>query len=156
MKGDIMTIAKLDHIYLFVKDLDRAVKFYEAFLGMKATERFEDRWAGFGGKKGFNLGLFNLSFDKKIIETAPNYNDYMDDNYKDFVTNEAHKIGNNAIVAFFTDDVEAEHQRVKSLDPKPLFITKILTVNFMVPYHFFQFVDPEGNTIEVYKIELKP
>ena len=35
-----MTIAKLDGVYLYVEDLDRAISFYESFLGMKVKIRY--------------------------------------------------------------------------------------------------------------------
>ena len=45
--------------YLKVEDMDRAVGFYEAFLGVKAEYRYEDRWVSITDR----LGLYNPSFD---------------------------------------------------------------------------------------------
>jgi len=46
--------------YLKVKDMDRAVSFYETFLGVKAKYRYKDRWVSITD----GLGLYNptLSF----------------------------------------------------------------------------------------------
>ena len=41
-----MTV-KLDHIYLSVKDMDRAVKFREDIFEMKVTHREDNTWADF-------------------------------------------------------------------------------------------------------------
>jgi catechol 2,3-dioxygenase-like lactoylglutathione lyase family enzyme len=50
---------KLVDTYLKVKDMDRAVRFYEAFLDVKAKYRYQDRWASITD----GLGLYNPSFD---------------------------------------------------------------------------------------------
>ena len=50
---------KLADTYLKVKDMDRAVRFYETFLGVKAKYRYQDRWASITDR----LGLYNPSFD---------------------------------------------------------------------------------------------
>jgi catechol 2,3-dioxygenase-like lactoylglutathione lyase family enzyme len=38
---------KLDHIYLSVKDMDRAVSFWENLLETKVKHREENTWADF-------------------------------------------------------------------------------------------------------------
>ena len=118
------TICKLDHVYLSVKNLDRAIKFYEALLDVKVTNRFENRWADFQKGGEFYLGLYNPTYDKMRA-----------------------KYGNNCTIGLYTTDIKKEHKRVKSLNPKN--ITKVLFVNFFMPYKFFQFADTEGNVLEV-------
>tara|TARA_Y100000310_G_scaffold340106_2_gene434796 strand:- start:303 stop:677 length:375 start_codon:yes stop_codon:yes gene_type:complete len=119
-----MSISKLDHVYLSVKNLDRAIQFYESFLQMKTKHRFEDRWADFDDGKGFYLGLYNPSYDGQKYTT-----------------------GNNVTIGFHTTNIEKEHARIKVLKPKT--ITDVMDVNFFMPYRFFQFEDTEGNVIEV-------
>jgi catechol 2,3-dioxygenase-like lactoylglutathione lyase family enzyme len=38
---------KLDHIYVSVTDMDRAIAFYEDLLEMKVVHREENQWADF-------------------------------------------------------------------------------------------------------------
>ncbi|MFC1522125.1 VOC family protein [Elusimicrobiota bacterium] len=126
-----MSSSKLVSVYLCVNNMKRAVAFWEGFLKRKAENRYKDRWADFGVKKGsVNIGLYRSGFDK----------------WK-------HKIGNNITLNFYTSDIKAEYKRVKSLKPKR--ISKIGFVNFMEPYHYFQAQDPEGNLFEVAQFKIK-
>jgi predicted enzyme related to lactoylglutathione lyase len=56
-------------------------------------------------------------------------------------------MGNNVVVVFGTDDIEREHERVKSIGGTG--VTDIVEINLMAPYRFFQFEDTEGNVVEV-------
>jgi predicted enzyme related to lactoylglutathione lyase len=116
--------------YLKVKDMDRAVRFYETFLGVKTTYRYQDRWASITD----GLGLYNPGFDVDNDVPMTEYDRHV-------------RMGNNVIVAFGSDDVEREHERVKSLGATG--VTEIVEVNLMARYRFFQFQDTEGNVIEV-------
>ena len=121
---------KLADTYLKVKDMDRAVRFYEAFLGVKAEYRYKDRWTSITGR----LGLYNPSFD---VENDVPMTEFDRDT----------RMGNNVIVVFGSDDIEREHERVKSLGATG--VTEIVEVNLMAPYRFFQFRDTEDNVVEV-------
>ena len=116
--------------YLKVEDMDRAVGFYEAFLGVKAGYRYEDRWVSITDR----LGLYNPSFDAENNVPMTKYDREV-------------RIGNNVVVAFSSDDVDKDCERVKSLGATG--ITEIVEVNLMAPYRFFQFQDTEGNIVEV-------
>jgi predicted enzyme related to lactoylglutathione lyase len=116
--------------YLKVKDMDRAVAFYEAFLGIEAEYRYHDRWCSINER----LGLYNPSYDARHMVPLTEYDQEL-------------QPGNNVVVVFSSDDVRAEHERVQSLGATG--ITDILEINLMAPYRFFQFKDPEGNIVEV-------
>ncbi|HLC98179.1 MAG TPA: VOC family protein [Candidatus Nanoarchaeia archaeon] len=126
-----MAKIKLDHIYVSVKDLDRAVRFYEELLGMKVKHREEKTWADFDVGSGFYLGLINpkIVSDKRVV-------------------------GNNAIPVFFTDDVDAVFERVKKRKVKILFPPEDLAFTDY-PYRCFQCEDTEGNIIEIAKYNRK-
>ena len=113
----------LDCVYLCVKDMNRAIKFYEKFFEMKVSHRYKDRWADFG-LDNFTFGLYNPSFDK-----------------------EKYKKGNNVIPNFYTNNIKKEYLRVKKLNPKT--ISEIGFVNFMFPYKYFLVEDTEGNVLEI-------
>ena len=126
-----MAHAKLDHFYLSVKVMDRAIKFYEDLLGMKVTHREEDTWADFDLGSGFYFGLINpkIISDKRIV-------------------------GNNAIPVFWADDVDAVFEKVKKHGVKIVSPPENLAFTDY-PYRCFQCKDTEGNLIEVAKYERK-
>ncbi len=149
-----MTNVKLDGVYLYVEDLERAIFFYESFLGTKVKHRYEDRWAEFSDKKkGFKLSLFNPFYDQEIIESR-DYRKYFDDNYKDFFLKELAQLKikhHNAVLRLYTEDILAEYERIEAL--RPMMITSLMRVKYSAPYRFFQLSDPDGNILEVYTIE---
>ena len=119
--------------YLKVQDMDRAVKFYETFLGITAEGRYGDRWTTLTK----DLGLYNPVYDMEHHVPMTAY---------DRDTRQ----GNNVVVVFGSDDVEREHNRVKSIGATG--VTEIVEINLMAPYKFFQCQDTEGNLIEVGKL----
>lgn len=125
-----MSYPKVSDTYLKVKDMDRAVSFYEAFLGVKAEYRFEDRWTSITDR----LGLYNPSYDIENDVPMTDYDRHV-------------RIGNNVVVVFDSDDIDADYERVKSLGVTGL--TEVFEINLMAPYRFFQFQDTEGNIVEV-------
>jgi predicted enzyme related to lactoylglutathione lyase len=128
-----MNSPKLVDTYLKVKDMDRAVRFYETFLGVKAKVRHADRWASITD----GLGLYNPAYDVEHDVPMTEYDRKV-------------QMGNNAIVVFGSDDIEREHDRVKSIGATG--VTEIVEINLMAPYRFFQFQDTEGNVVEVGKL----
>jgi len=119
-----MAISMMSNVYVCVKDLDIAIKFWESFFKKKIRARYKTRWADFDDGKTVTLGIYRPAFDNL--------------NYK--------KV-DNVIIGFYTDDIKKERARVKKLKPKS--ISKIEYVNFMHPYHYFMFEDPDGNKVEV-------
>ena len=126
-----MTKVKLDHVYVSIKDMDRAIKFYEDLLDMKVTHREKNTWADFDVGSGFYLGLINpkINSDKRIV-------------------------GNNAIPVFFADNVDAVFEKVKKHKVKILFQPENLEFTDY-PYRCFQCEDTEGNIIEIANYQRK-
>ena len=119
----------LDHVYVSVKDMDRAIKFYEDLLGMKVTHREENTWADFDVGSGFYFGLINpkIISDKRIA-------------------------GNNAVPVFWSDDIDAVFEKVKKWKCK--IVDEPTDLDFTdYAYRCFQFYDTEGNLIEVAKYD---
>jgi predicted enzyme related to lactoylglutathione lyase len=116
--------------YLKVKDMDRAVRFYEAFLGVEAEYRYEDRWVSITD----SLGLYNPAYD---VEHGVPMTEYDRQAQED----------NSVVVVFAADDIRGEHERVRALGATG--VTEIVEINLMAPYRFFQFRDTEGNVVEV-------
>jgi len=116
--------------YLKVKDMDRAVTFYEALLGVQAEFRFRDRWVSINER----LGLYNTTYDIRHGVPQTEYDKEL-------------KIGNNVVLVLSSDDIDADVERVQSLGATG--VTEIIEINLMAPYRFFQFKDPDGNLVEV-------
>jgi predicted enzyme related to lactoylglutathione lyase len=125
-----MGYPKVADTYLKVKDMDRAVRFYETLLGVKAEYRYEDRWTSITDR----LGLYNPSYDAENHVPMTDYDRNV-------------RLGNNVVVVFSSDDIDRDHARARSLGATAM--TDIVQVNLMAPYRFFQFQDTEGNIIEV-------
>ena len=125
-----MSYPKVVDTYLKVKDMDRAVRFYEAFLGVEAKYRYEDRWTSITDR----LGLYNPSYDVENDVPMTEYDRHI-------------RMGSNVVVVFDSDNIDVEYERVKSLGVTGL--TEVLEINLMAPYRFFQFQDTEGNIVEV-------
>jgi predicted enzyme related to lactoylglutathione lyase len=122
---------KLDHVYVSVKNMDRAIKLYEDLLGMKVTHREKNTWADFDIGGGFYFGLIN----PKIISNK-------------------RIVGNNSVPVFWADDVDAVFEKVKKW--KCEIVNEPIDLNFTdYPYRCFQFYDTEGNLIEVAKYDRK-
>jgi lactoylglutathione lyase len=115
---------RMDHIYLCVRDLDRAIRFYEGFFETKVSLRQEDRWAQFESNGSAFLALYNPTYDGGSF-----------------------RCGTNAIPVFFSTRIEEDYQKVRALGPG--FMTELLHMDHHTPYKFFQFEDSEGNVVEV-------
>ena len=116
---------KFDHTYVSVKNMDRAISFYEDLFGQKVAHREENQWADFDMGNGCFFGLI----DPKIID-------------------EKRIIGNNSIPVFFTDDVDAMFEKVKKHETKITFPPKDLAFT-TYRYYCFECEDTEGNLIEI-------
>lgn len=124
-----MAKIKLDHVYVSVKDMDRAIKFYEDLLGMKVSHREENAWADFdlGNECYFGLINQNIISNKRIV-------------------------GNNSIPVFYTDDVDAIFEKVKKHKVKIISNPEDLPFTDY-RYYCFQCLDNEDNLIEIVNYE---
>ena len=116
---------KFDHTYVSVKDMDRAIAFYEDLLDMKVSHREENQWADFDMGNGCYFGLIDL----KIIS-------------------EKRIVGNNCIPAFRSDDVDGIFEKVKKYKVKITFEPTDLAFT-TYRYYCFECEDTEGNLIEI-------
>jgi len=115
---------KIDHFYIKVTNLDKAISFYEKLLQMQISHREKDRWVDFQKGSEVYFGILNSTVDEEIYKT-----------------------GNNTILALKTDDIEKEYVRLKDLSPKS--ITEIQTITQPALYKYFEIEDEWGNVWEV-------
>ena len=117
---------KINSLYVCVKDMKRAVAFYEEFFGKK-VDTFDERFSTFL-IDGFSYGLFDPKKD-----------------------NEEAIFGNNVTPNIDVENIAEEYERVKKMGVK--IVLEMMSVN---GYKLFQFEDTEGNIIEVYSKGIKP
>ena len=114
--------AKIGAVYLCVKDMDKAIAFYEELFG-KAVENRDEKMSSFS-LDGITLLLYNYQYDNEEIT-----------------------FGNNVIVNIEVDNISesqkfAEEKKCKIVMPPK----KIEN------YSIFQIQDYDGNVIEFYQI----
>ena len=110
----------INSLYICVKDMNRAINFYEQFLEQKVDKK-DDIFSIFN-VNGFRFCLFNNS---KV--------------------NEAVTWGDNCLPSFEVNDIEILLKKLKALNAEIVFpLTKINENDVL------EFRDSEGNDIEVY------
>ncbi|MDD3647622.1 MAG: VOC family protein [Candidatus Dojkabacteria bacterium] len=119
-------MVKFDHVHLNVHDMDRAIAFYEKLFGVKVQNRYKDRWADLQVGKTVYIGLYRPTFDNE---------------------NSSYEVGTNVTPVLRTKDIKKEYMRISDLKPKT--VSQMQHLNFIRPYDFFMFEDPEGNVWEV-------
>ena len=117
-------MVKIDHFYIKVTDLDRAIIFDENLLNAKISNREKDRWADFANESKVYFGIYNATIDNDTI-----------------------KSGDNITLALKTNELDKEHKRIVGLSPK--FISEIIVIEQPSLYRYFQFEDEWGNIWEV-------
>lgn len=111
---------RIKSLYICVKDMKRAINFYEHFLGQPVTIK-DDIFSIFE-IEGFRYGLFNNQ-----------------------AVNENVQWGDNCLPSFEADDIYSAYAKVKELNCPIAYQLKQIGDNIV-----FEFTDCEGNDIEVY------
>lgn len=111
---------KLNSLYICVKDMERAIRFYEDFLQQRVY--IKDEVFSIFELDGFRFCLF--------------------DNSK---ANEKVSWGDNCLPSFEVSDINALIERLKALNAKIVFPLTQINNNWVL-----EFRDSEGNDIEVY------
>jgi predicted enzyme related to lactoylglutathione lyase len=106
-------------LYVCVKDMNRAIAFYEKLLGQNVTER-SDLYSVFD-IDGFRYGLFNHQ-----------------------LVNEKKVWGNNCLPSLAVNDIDLMQERLKELNCPIVFPLTVIGKNKVL-----EFTDSEGNDVEV-------
>ena len=110
---------QINSIYVCVKDMHRAIGFYESLLGQKVTEK--DRTYSVFDINGFRYGLFaNQSVNEEKVW------------------------GNNCLPSLEVNDINLIEQKLKELNCTIVFPLTIIGKNQVL-----EFKDSEGNDIEI-------
>lgn len=136
----------LGSTYLFVKDFQKSIAFYEALLQMKVTAQRFDRWAQFNFN-GSCIALFNPNYDEGLIEKGEKLEAHYSKEYLNYRKNRNIQYGNNFALNFYIEDLNDEYERLKNLNIGKM--TDIMYLNISSPYHHFILEDPDGNIIEI-------
>lgn len=136
----------LGSTYLYVKDMDKSINFYEQLLEMKVTSQNFNRWAqfNFGGNC---IALMNKSYDDIKIKESDNLEGIYSKEYLEYYKNYKITYGNNFVLNFYIDDLRAEYKRLEKLNIGEL--SSIMYLNVSSPYYFFIIEDPDGNKLEI-------
>ncbi|ART76606.1 glyoxalase [Sutcliffiella horikoshii] len=130
-----MAIKRLEHVGIMVKDIQKSIKFYTEVVGFSLKGELDH--------PNGEIKLAFLGFEKREeteLELIQGYNDDLP------VEGKVHHI------ALTVDDVEAERQRLKSLDVT--FIEQeITTLPNGARYIFF--AGPDGEWIELFETPVK-
>ncbi|WP_434303070.1 VOC family protein [Clostridium botulinum] len=110
---------KLRSLYICVKNMERAIEFYEDLLGQKVTEK-NDIYSVFD-INGFRYGLFA---SEKM--------------------NEVKKWGNNCLPSLEVSNIDLVLKKLEKLNCKIVFPLTIIGENQVL-----EFKDSEGNDIEI-------
>ncbi|WP_105616313.1 VOC family protein [Vallitalea okinawensis] len=137
---------QLGSTYLLVKDMEKSIDFYERLLEMKVTSQNFDRWAqfNFGGNC---IALFNQKYDDKRFKKNENLKEAYSKEYIERFKDRKITYGNNFVLNFYIDDLNAEYKRLQNLKIGKL--SPIMFLNVALPYHFFLIEDPDGNQVEI-------
>lgn len=111
---------RLQTIYLSAENLEESVGFWQDVL-QRSPADVEDGCAHFS-LDGVGLGLYDAAAHDGTIA-----------------------YGDNCVPSFQTEDLEAEHTRIRGVSSFTEEITK------EEDYSYFHFEDPAGNLIEVYE-----
>jgi predicted enzyme related to lactoylglutathione lyase len=115
--------SQIKAIYVAVKDMDRAVKFYEDIFGVKVSSK-DERMSSFNFENITSL-LYNPKIDNETIS-----------------------IGNNVVPNIEVEDINKMLELIKSLNCEI-----VLPLEKIGKYNLFQAKDTEGNVIEFYQTE---
>ncbi|MFP4078990.1 MAG: VOC family protein [Bacillota bacterium] len=132
--------------YLYVKAMDTSIDFYEKLFEMKVSSKNFDRWAQFNLEHGC-LALMNPAYDRRRMKEEENLLDVYSREYLEAYENLKLSYGNNFVLNYYTDDLNAEYERIKELNIGKT--SRIMHLNVAGPYYFFNVEDPDGNTIEI-------
>lgn len=109
----------LNSLYICVKDMNRAIEFYERLLGQAVTER--DEIYSVFDINGFRYGLFA---NEKMKEKK--------------------MYGNNCLPSLSVSNMEVLQNKLRELGCKIVFPLKVIGKNKVL-----EFIDSEGNAVEV-------
>ena len=133
-------------IYLIVRDFDRSLSFYKKILDTEASAVCGRRFAVYQ-VSGLTLCLMNGYHDKENPDQVTAKGEYSEtyDNLSKIA--DAANTG-KVFLNLVTGDLRAEHERIKALNIADQ-LTEIRYIEVFSPYWYFNFLDPDGNPIEI-------
>lgn len=139
--------------YFIVRDMERSKGFYSQLLQMQPTTQNNNRWVEFSFE-GQCIALYWNGYDEKMIEQEKDLEEHYNKAYIEYNKSKQIRYGNQAILNFWVEDLNAEYIRLQELNIGKL--SEIMYVNIVMPYYYFNLEDPDGNVIEItgkYKVQ---
>lgn len=137
---------KYGSVYLVVKDFDKAVFFYEKILDMNVSRTNGKRFAIFN-MDGLNLCIMNGRFDSKNSAEIKRIGEYYG-RYDDTNAIAENENSRKVFINLNVNNLQDEYERISSLGIATE-LTPIRFIEYVSPYWYFTFMDPDGNPIEV-------
>ncbi|MDX2065408.1 MAG: VOC family protein [Fimbriimonadaceae bacterium] len=122
-----MTVDRLDHLVLTVRDLDATISFYTSVLGMRATTFGEGRHALEFGSQKINLHVAGREFEPKAAVATP---------------------GSADLCFILAGSVDAAIETLAH-HTVPVLQGPVIRTGALGPLRSVYFRDPDGNLIEV-------
>ena len=127
--------------YIESENFEKTVEFYNKVLQIEPNEFCANRWVKFECSN--KLSIYNRKYDEDKINNI-NYNEAY---IKDFNKLKSEKKNNIVTFNFYTDNLKEEYTRIQNLDLGQ--VSKIMYVNIVEPYYYFNISDPDGNVLEI-------
>jgi len=132
--------------YFAVRDMEKSKAFYKQLLEMEPTAQNHNRWVEFSFE-GQCIALYNNQYDEDMMRQGKDLDKHYNQAYREYFVSKEICYGNQAILNFWIEDLNAEYIRLKKLNIGK--VSEILYVNIKMPYYYFNIEDPDGNVIEI-------
>lgn len=138
---------QLSSVYLICRDFARTIDFYTTLLEIPPCARNRDRFAVF--RKGAQAlavmnGFYDAQHPEQLVLCGPR--DALFDDLTGIALAENTR---KAVLNFWTEDLAAEHARLRPLLRPQARLTPIRYLCSASPYTYFSLLDPDGNMVEV-------
>lgn len=137
---------KLACTYIEAEKFEETIKFYKKIFNQEPKIYCENRWVEFENQN--KLSIFNANYDKENLEKNENaIISYNEEYIKNIEYQNRKRTNNSIILNFFTENLKEQFLELKEANIGE--ISKIMYVNIVEPYYYFNITDPEGNVLEI-------
>ena len=137
---------ELISVYIETTDFNKSINLYNQILQTEPIVYCENRWVEYD--KGNRFSIYNKEYDEELLNKEINSTEKYNEAYiNDFNTEILERKNNIITLDFYTEDLKNEYQRIKKLNIGT--VSKIMYVNIVEPYCYFNITDSDGNLLEI-------